>query len=148
MGGFVGLIWGGLSLIFGGYEAFKLQTSLIGAVYPTSPQGRDESIDDDSDRESESGVPRSERAAKKMMLNTVAERGKYWYNYSEYLCISLLSSFCCCFVSDRKWFTKRLQKLKRHQEAGERLSQEIDIVKILYNIRLVQLIAKLTLKRH
>lgn len=100
--------------MFGGYEAFKLQTSLIGAIYPTSPQGRDESIDDDRDSAGESGVPGSERAAKKMMLNTVAERGKYWYNYSEYLSISLLNSFCCCFVSSRKWFTKRYEKLKRH----------------------------------
>ena len=37
VGGFVGLIWGALALVLGGYESFKLENSLIGAVYPTSP---------------------------------------------------------------------------------------------------------------
>ena len=41
VGGFVGLIWGTLSLILGGYETFKLQSSLISAIYPTSPLGRE-----------------------------------------------------------------------------------------------------------
>ena len=49
VGGFVGLIWGGLSLIVGGYETFKLENSLIGAIYPTSPQGREDSDDDKGD---------------------------------------------------------------------------------------------------
>ena len=48
VGGFVGLIWGALALLLGGYESFKLENSLIGAVYPTSPQGREDS-DSDSD---------------------------------------------------------------------------------------------------
>lgn len=37
VGGFVGLIWSTLNLVLGGYEAFKLENSLIGAIYPTSP---------------------------------------------------------------------------------------------------------------
>ena len=37
VGGFVGLIWSSLNLVLGGYEAFKLENSLIGAIYPTSP---------------------------------------------------------------------------------------------------------------
>ena len=32
------------------------------------------------------------------MMKTVAERGKYFYNYSEYLFAALLETFfsCCC----------------------------------------------------
>ena len=48
VGGFVGLIWGTLSFFLGGYEAFKLQNSLISAIYPTSPQGREYDQDIDS----------------------------------------------------------------------------------------------------
>ena len=35
--GFTGLLWTALSIILGGYETFKLENSIIGAVYPTSP---------------------------------------------------------------------------------------------------------------
>ena len=37
VGGFTGLLWAALSVLLGGYENFKLENSLIGAVYPTSP---------------------------------------------------------------------------------------------------------------
>ena len=41
IGGFSGLLWSMLALLFGGYEAFKLDNSLIGAVYPTLPPDDD-----------------------------------------------------------------------------------------------------------
>jgi len=37
VGGFTGLLWAALSIVLGGYETFKLENSIIGAVYPTSP---------------------------------------------------------------------------------------------------------------
>ena len=52
VGGFVSIIWGALNILFSEYEYFKLQNSLISAVYPTSPQGRDDSDFDDSSGES------------------------------------------------------------------------------------------------
>lgn len=116
VGGFVSLIWGTLNIVLGGYQAFKLENSLIGAVYPTSPQGRDSNerqIDGD-----ENDQLQSEDLAKRVMFTTVAERGKYWYNYSEYLTIRLLSAVCCCFVSGREWYNRRLKRLYRHQEAS------------------------------
>ena len=126
VGGFVGLIWGALALVLGGYESFKLENSLIGAVYPTSPQGREDS-DSDSDS-SDDKNDMSEGQAKRMMLQTVAERGKYHYNYSEFFITSLLNSFCCCFVSRSKWFKKRMKRVKRHEDACDRLVNEVDIV--------------------
>ena len=51
VGGFVGLIWGTLSFFLGGYETFKLHNSLISAIYPTSPQGRESDEDEDSPNE-------------------------------------------------------------------------------------------------
>ena len=76
--------------------------------------------------------PESERKAKQAMMRTVAERGKYFYSYSEYLSISFLKNWCCCFVSKATWFQKRMQRLKRHEEASDQLNNEIDIVKLLY----------------
>ena len=37
VGGLSGIIWGSLMLVFGGYESFKFENSLISAVYPTAP---------------------------------------------------------------------------------------------------------------
>ena len=37
VGGVCGIVWSGLAMVLGGYETFKLENSLIGAVYPTSP---------------------------------------------------------------------------------------------------------------
>ena len=83
-----------------------------------------------------------------MMLQTVAERGKYHYNYSEFFFTTLLNSYCCCFVSRSKWFKKRMKRVKRHEDACERLVNEVDIVQVLYSHRISQLLARLTLKKH
>lgn len=121
VGGLSGIIWGTLFIIFGSYESFKFENSLIGGVYPTSPSAGD---DDD-------GPPASEQEAKKAMMQNVSERGKYWYTYSEYLATSLLKACCSC-CSNSAWYKKRAKRLERHLEASEKLANEIDICKLLY----------------
>ena len=37
VGGFTGLLWSAISTLLGGYESFKFQNTLIGALYRTSP---------------------------------------------------------------------------------------------------------------
>ena len=86
VGGLSGILWAVMAILFGGYESFMFENSLIGSIYPTSPP-----VD-----ESEA----SERGAKMAMMRTVAERGKYHYRYDEYLLFSMLKSFCCCFIRD------------------------------------------------
>ena len=111
VGGLSGIVWGTLFLVFGGYESFKFENSLIGGIYPTSPgaAGHD---DDGGD-----GTPVSERRAKKAMMQSVSERGKYWYTYSEYLATSLLKSCCSCCCSNSAWYKRREKRLERHHEA-------------------------------
>ena len=41
VGGFTSIIWLLLSIVIGPYEDFRFNNSLIGSIYPTSPQ-RDE----------------------------------------------------------------------------------------------------------
>ena len=82
------------------------------------------------------------------MIQTVARRGKYWYNYSEYLLASLLSSCCCACFKERQCVKWRTKKLQRHERAYEKLADEIDIVKLLYVQRVGQFIAKLVLRKH
>ena len=82
------------------------------------------------------------------MMQTVAERGKYWYSYSEYLLASLLVSYCCTCFKDHSCIKRRSKRLKRHKYAYEKLANEIDIVKLLYVQRVGQFIAKLFLRKH
>ena len=136
VGGFTGLLWSALAILLGGYETFKLENSLIGAVYPTSPQ-KDEYDD------------QTEQSAKIDMMTIVAERGKYFYNYSEYLLSLILRFFCCCCASNKDGCLKRrMAKLERHEAASERLANEIDIVKLLYLQRISTFLSKLMLKKH
>ena len=82
------------------------------------------------------------------MMRTIAERGKYWYTFSEYEFIWIMSRFCCCFFKNKKWYKDRLKRLERHEDASQKLADEIDIVKLLYVQRVGQFIAKLILKKH
>ena len=82
-------------------------------------------------------------------MRTVAERGRYWYTYSEYFLTWFLKSFCCCcFCRRSSWFQRRTERLERHEAASEKLADEIDIVNLLHALRLGQFTAKLNLNKH
>ena len=49
VGGLAGVIWPMLAMVFGGYETFKFENSLIGSIYPTSSQDFDLNTADDSE---------------------------------------------------------------------------------------------------
>ena len=118
VGGLYGIIWGTLLILMENYETFKLENSLIGSIYPTSPQS--------------DVPPTDEPRAKQAMYRTVSERGKYFYGYSEYWCISFLNKFCCCCFRSSSWFDMKMKRLQRHEAASKQLADEIDIVKLLY----------------
>ena len=113
VGGLAGVIWPALYMVFGSYETFKFENSLISAVYPTSPFG---SIDSENDRDIKDDTETALDNRKYMLalMRTIAERGKYWYNYSEYEFIRILSTFCCCLCKKAKWYQNRLKRLERH----------------------------------
>lgn len=119
VGGFTTIIWALLAIIIAPYEDFKFNASLIGSIYPTSPQ-RDEDEPPISSR----------LKANETLQGTVIERGKFFYEFSEYNWTWILASLFCCFLSkDSLWWKKRMFKYKRYEQAVERLSEEIDILK-------------------
>ena len=120
VGGLSGIIWAIMELVAGGYESFTFENSMIGSIYPTSPQ------DFDMDTGST-----NENKAKRAMMRTVAERGKYYYNYGEFVLFSFLRSYCCCFTKGERC-QKRMKRLERHEEACEKLMDELDVVKLVY----------------
>ena len=106
VGGLAGIMWATLDLIIGNYESFRYENSLIGSIYPTSPVIMD--AGETSDLNSES-------YAKRQMMLTVAERGKYHYRYAEYLCTRLYRKLCCCCKTKGGRCESRIKRLQRHE---------------------------------
>ena len=133
VGGVSCVVWSSLGYSLGDYEQFRYKNSLAGSVYPTSPASEN--------AESEGG-------AKFQMMQTVAERGKYFYTYSEYRFTAFLRSFCRCWLKESACYKSRLARIERHEEAQEKLSEEIDIIKIISMLRIGQFLSKLILRKH
>ena len=123
VGGLAGIMWATLDLIIGNYESFRYENSLIGSIYPTSPVILDTNETSDAN---------SESYAKRQMMLTVAERGKYHYRYAEYLCTRLYRKLCCCCKTEAGRCESRIKRLQRHEQASEKLAEELDVVKFLY----------------
>ena len=59
-----------------------------------------------------------------------------------------MSTFCSCFCRRSDWYKAKIEHMRRHDQACERLDKEIDICKLLQNQRIGLFIAKLILKKH
>jgi len=104
-------------MIMAPYEDFKFQNSLAGAVYPTSPQKDEDEADHDNAAE-----------AIWHLEDTVKERGKFSYSFSEFQCTWFLSKFCCCLIKKESlWWKRRSHHYERYEKACDRMSEEIDI---------------------
>ena len=121
VGGFSGIIWASLSFVLGGYELFKLENSLIRAVYRTSPESARANF---SNSKSEIN---DEIKAKRAMMQTVAHQGKCYYSYPDY-CISIIMRALCCCCRHKGCIGRRMKKLERYEIASSRLAHEVDIV--------------------
>ena len=121
VGGFSAIIWASLSFVLGGYELFKLENSLIRAVYPTSPESARANF---SNGKSEIN---DELKAKRAMMQTAAQQGKCYYSYHDY-CISIILRALCCCCRHKGCIGRRMKKLERYETASSKLAHEIDIV--------------------
>ena len=147
VGGLSSIVWGFLAIIFGDYETFKLQNSLIGAIYPLSPPKKSNAEDeDDVQPVTEAGE------AKLSLVRTAAEPSKYTFNFREYILSNviklLVCKTCCCCLTRTQCYIKRIKRLQRHKEATERLTEEMDIQTAFKIMRLANFMAKLNLKKH
>ena len=95
VGGLSSIVWGTLMILSSGYQSFKLNTSFIGAIYPTSPTSKNSAY---TDNLNESEALREYKATR-AMVSTVTERSQYFYTFSEYVITSMLNLACftCCF---------------------------------------------------
>ena len=77
----------------------------------------------------------------------MAEKGKFYYRYSEYITTWLLSLCCCCmFDRESTWWRKRKFEYDRYEKAVDKLNKQIDIVKFVEKQRLSEFMARLFLK--
>ena len=119
VGGFTAIIWSTLGLLISPYEDFKFKNSVVGSIYPTSPQRDDDEPPIDNQKD-----------ANEALEGTVIERGKFYYSFNEYKFTWILKSFLCCFVKkDGIWWKNRIFKYNRYEKAVQRMDEEIDILK-------------------
>ena len=138
VGGLVGIIWTALALLVGPYEEFKFQTSLVGSIYPVSPQ---------KDKDEPPVANRDE--AKEVLEGTIVDSDKFSYDFTDYIFTWILRTCCCCCVKKNSfWWKKQEFKYQRYEDATERLNKEIDIVKHVSNLRISGFLAKLILRKH
>ena len=91
----------------------------------------------------------SREEARIALEGTVIERGKFYYQYREYIGTWLLSRLCCCLLKrESLWWKRRQFRYTRYETAEPRLNEEIDILKYLQTQRLSEFISKLILRKH
>ena len=115
-GGQAGIVFGLVASLLAGYESFKLVIELSTIVYPTVP-GNIVYVDGDQAGESK---------ARRNMVKTVTERGKYWYSYREYMTTNFLANCCCCLVKNKPWFQHRMRRKERHEKAADSVRNLVD----------------------
>ena len=124
-----------LKSTLGSYEAFRLENTIIRYFYWTSPTKNNLELYE----------PEDSLEAKKAVLKSVATRGKYWYNFHEFLLAQLLAKCCCC-LRNLEFYKSRQLRLKRHLDATKSFESELDIINVIHNQRLTQFLTKLRLR--
>ena len=79
------------------------------------------------------------------MDRNVGTVGKFDYNFGEYIATRLMKPFSCCC---KHFIERKLKRLNNYEAAGEKLTSELDIVRILSAIRLTEFLSVLTLKKY
>jgi hypothetical protein len=100
-------------------------------LYTTDKQRRDKKLNEDK-QEIEARV-----------LNRVSA----FFPYMEHLRDKWLSILCCCFKCT-DWYKHRKRKYAGHQEAFNRLGQEIDILNLIKTNRQTKLLTSVMLRSH
>ena len=138
VGGITSVIWGMLAILISPYQDFALQQSLLGSIYPTSPQ-----LDEDR------GGWANLKEATWALKQTVSERGQFTYTFWEYYGTWFFKTCCCCFLKKQKlWWRRREWRYNRYEDILERMNSEIDVLKFISAQRMTDFLSKVYLSRH
>ena len=125
-------------MIVAPYEEFKFTNSVASNLYPTSPQK------DEDEREHDNSAE-----AHWHLEDTIKERGKFNYTFTQYKMTQLLNLCCCCFINkEGLWWKRRMHQYDRYVTAGECMTEELDILKYIETKRLANFIGKFVLQRY
>ena len=80
------------------------------------------------------------------MLESCANRSKYWYDYHEYLFAKFIYYFCRC-CKNKQCYQRRHERLQRHRKATRHLESELDIINVMRTNRLSKFLINLNLRK-
>jgi hypothetical protein len=104
-----------LSVIFGGYEAFKKDQSLLKTFY-TFDKIKDLNLVESPHQN---------------LTEILKSKESYSYPYCTFFCDGLASFFCC----SSNCCKKRVDRLQLHSDSIDRLSAELDLVNVISQLR-------------
>ena len=73
--------------------------------------------------------------------------GRYNYPYNEYICTTLMRTFCCC-CKKQACYQRREKRYKRHKLAEEQLAKETDFFKFLKLLRISNFMSKIGMRKY
>ena len=107
IGGLAVVIWAVLGFIFGDYQAFIYENSLIRDIYTTRPP-------------SDNDNPSDEKQAKLSMIEAVSKRGRFLYNYFDYRLMTVVTSRyfkrCCRCLHKYDWYWEKKARMEQYEE--------------------------------
>jgi hypothetical protein len=127
IGGFAALIWGLMGFFINGYSVFEKNRSLLNKFYATDVGvGNGNQITPYDHIEADGGDDLKEEIVYEM-----DGRKSYNYSYCSYLCGGLAVKFACCCCGASNCAKRRSERIDFHEKATDRMSDEIDIVKLV-----------------
>lgn len=79
-------------------------------------------------------------------MSRILNRKPFTYSYSELLKTKLLRLFCCCGCCKRAFFyDRRLKRYESYLKVKETLTQELDMLQLVKESRMVKLLAEILL---
>ena len=128
------MLWMVLGFIMSGYEAFQLDNSLIADSYTAT---------DEMHKDAAGSLDQ----AKQDMNSKVSASAKFTYSYCEYLAALFLKQCCCC-CKRTSLYQRKLEQFYNYTAASSSLKTELDMHRLLKNLRLTEFMSLLTLKSH
>ena len=111
----------------GDYQEFSLDKSLLKQLYTEDKAHIEEEVVDD-----------------KELVSRILNRKVFNYSYCEQIQAKLLKLLCCC-CKETQCYDRKIKRYESYVKVKEKLTGEMDLLKIIKDSRIIQLISEISL---
>jgi hypothetical protein len=129
IGGYAAMVWSILALVLGDYQAFTFDKSLLKRLYTEDKTHIEEEASDD-----------------KELVSRILNRKQFSYSYSELVKAKLMKLCCCCRCCRQTiYYEKKIKRYESYLKVKEKLTGEMDLLKIIQESRITSLLSEICL---